>query len=278
MKSSDFIPKNCYKLLIGAALMRYLLISLIMIVNSSLSFAGQAEDIAQEADKRVHGYGDSTANLKMTLISASNETSTRQLRVKSLDLGKDGDRSLLIFDTPKDVSGTALLSHTQATGDDLQWLFLPSLARVKQISGRNKSGPFMGSEFSFEDMVISYWQKYSYKLLKEEKCAANNNLMCFVLEKTPLDSNSGYSKQLVWIDKQDYLQHRIEFYDRKSSLAKVYTASDFKKFSANLWRPTTMLMVNQQTRRQTRLDWSDYQFKTGLSKDDFTENALKRQK
>ncbi len=77
--------------------MRYLLISLIMIVNSSLSFAGQAEDIAQEADKRVHGYGDSTANFKMTLISASNETSTRQLRVKSLDLGKDGDRSLLIL-------------------------------------------------------------------------------------------------------------------------------------------------------------------------------------
>ncbi|HMY82879.1 MAG TPA: outer membrane lipoprotein-sorting protein, partial [Agitococcus sp.] len=173
---------------------------------------------------------------------------------------------------------TALLSHTQATGDDLQWLFLPSLARVKQISGRNKSGPFMGSEFSFEDMVISYWQKYSYKLLKEEKCAANNNLTCFVLEKTPLDTNSGYSKQLVWIDKQDYLQHRIEFYDRKSSLAKVYTASDFKKYQANLWRPSSMLMVNQQTRRQTRLDWSDYQFKTGLNKDDFTENALKRQK
>ncbi|MCP5175494.1 MAG: outer membrane lipoprotein-sorting protein [Moraxellaceae bacterium] len=240
-------------------------------------WADQAQDIAQAADKQLHGYGDSSAKLKMTLISANNSTASRELRVKSLDLGKDGDRSLLIFDTPRDVAGTALLSHTQATGDDLQWLYLPSLSRVKQISGRNKSGPFMGSEFSFEDMVISYWQKYSYKLIKEEKCGSNNSLSCYVLEKKPIDSNSGYSKQLVWIDKQQYLQHKIEFYDRKNSLAKIYTAIDFKKYADNLWRPSQMLMVNQQNKRQTRLEWSDYQFKTGLSKEDFSENALKRQ-
>lgn len=255
----------------------HLLLILLSSVLAPTVWAGQAEDIAQAADKQVHGYGDSSARLKMTLISASNSTATRELRVKSLDLGKEGDRSLLIFDTPRDVSGTALLSHTQATGDDLQWLYLPSLSRVKQIAGRNKSGPFMGSEFSFEDMIISYWQKYSYKFLKEEKCGTNNSLSCAVLEKTPLDSNSGYSKQIVWIDTQNHLQHKIEFYDRKNSLAKTYTATDFKKYQDNLWRPSQMLMVNQQSRRQTRLDWSDYQFKTGLSKEDFSENALKRQ-
>ena len=257
---------------------RHLLVMLLGSVFLQPVWAGQAEDIAQAADKQVHGYGDSTATLQMTLISANNDTATRSIRVKSLDLGQEGDRSLLIFDTPRDVSGTALLSHTQATGDDLQWLYLPSLTRVKQISGRNKSGPFMGSEFSFEDMIISYWQKYSYKLVKEEKCGANNSLSCAVLEKTPLDKNSGYSKQLVWIDKQNYLQHKIEFYDRKNSLSKVYTATNFKKYKDSFWRPSQMLMVNQQTHRQTRLDWSDYQFKTGLSKEDFSENALKRQK
>ena len=61
-------------------------------------------------------------------------------------------------------------------------------------------------------------------------------------------------------------------------MSKVYTATDFKKYKDSFWRPSQMLMVNQQTRRQTRLDWSDYQFKTGLSKEDFSENALKRQK
>ena len=54
--------------------------------------------------------GDSIATLKMTLISPSNESAERTLRVKNLDVGKDGDRSLMIFDTPRDVSGTALLS------------------------------------------------------------------------------------------------------------------------------------------------------------------------
>ena len=83
---------------------------------------------------------------------------------------------------------------------------------------------------------------------------------------------------MVWIDKQNYLQHKIEFYYRKNSLSKVYTATDFKKYKDSFWRPSQMLMVNQQTRRQTRLDWSNYQFKTGLSKEDFSENALKRLK
>ena len=237
--------------------------------------AGAAEDIAMEADKRLHGYGDSIATLKMTLISPSNESAERTLRVKNLDVGKDGDRSLMIFDTPRDVSGTALLSHTRADSEDLQWLYLPAISRVKQISARNKSGPFMASEFAFEDIVTPYWQKFSYKLLREEKCEA---LTCFVLERKPTDTNSGYTKQLVWIDKQDYLQRRIEFFDRKDSLLKVYTATGFKKLQNAYWRPAQMLMVNQQTHKQTRLDWSDYQFKTGLNKDDFSENALKRAK
>ncbi len=254
---------------------KFVLLPFIYLNLHTLAVAGTAEDIAQEADKRVHGYGDSIATLKMTLISPSNQTAERTLRVKSLDLGKNGDRSLMIFDTPRDVSGTALLSHTRADSEDLQWLYLPAIARVKQISARNKSGPFMASEFAFEDIVTPYWQKFSYQFVREEKCDA---LTCFVLERKPTDSNSGYTKQLVWIDKQDYLQHRIEYYDRKDSLLKVYTATDFKKLKNGNWRPAHMLMVNQQTQKQTRLEWSDYQFKTGLNKDDFSENALKRAK
>lgn len=247
-------------------------LTLSIVINPLSARADQADTIAQEADKRLHGFGDSTASMKMTLINPSGQTAERSLRVQNLETGTEGDRSLMIFDTPRDVSGTALLTHTQPGSDDLQWLYLPAISRVKQIAAGNKSGPFMGSEFAFEDIVTPYWQKYSYSFVREEKCEA---LTCAVIERKPKDANSGYTRQQVWIDKQDYLIRRIDFYDRKNSLLKTYTASGFQKVQGQ-WRPASMLMVNLQNRKQTRLDWADFKFKTGLKKDDFTENALKR--
>lgn len=246
-------------------------LALALTLGVSAARADQADTIAQEADKRLHGFGDSTATLKMTLINPSGQTAERALRVQNLETG-DGDRSLMVFDTPRDVAGTALLTHTRPGSDDLQWLYLPAISRVKQIAAGNKSGPFMGSEFAFEDIVTPYWQKFSYSFVREEKCEA---LTCFVIERKPKDTNSGYTRQQVWIDKQDYLIRRIDYYDRKNSLLKTYTAGGFQKIQGN-WRPATMLMVNAQNRKQTRLDWSGFQFKTGLKKEDFTENALKR--
>ena len=122
-------------------------------------------EIAREADSRGEGFGDFQADMKMVLISKSGQTSDRELRVKTLEgTGEEeGDKSLTIFDTPRDVRGTAMLTFSYKTRDDDQWLYLPALRRVKTIASRNKSGPFMGSEFSFEDMRGQEVEKYTYK-------------------------------------------------------------------------------------------------------------------
>ena len=99
--------------------------------------------------------------------------------MKTLEVANDGDKSLSIFDKPRDVKGTAFLSFSHTKGADDQWLYLPALKRVKRIASRNKSGPFMGSEFSFEDLASFEIGKYTYKFLKEEACALGN---CFVVE------------------------------------------------------------------------------------------------
>ncbi len=45
---------------------------------------------------------------------------------------------------------------------------LPALKRVRRISSVNKSGPFMGSEFAYEDFSSQEVGKYSYKWLRDE--------------------------------------------------------------------------------------------------------------
>ena len=108
--------------------------------------------ITVEADKRNSGWGDSRVDMEMILRNRQGQESKRELRSRSLEKPDDGDWSMIIFDKPKDVKGTALLTHSHKVDPDDQWLFLPALKRVKRIASNNKSGPFMGSEFAYEDL------------------------------------------------------------------------------------------------------------------------------
>jgi outer membrane lipoprotein-sorting protein len=235
--------------------------------------AEQGLQIAQEADQRDSGFHDSTASLQMILRNSQGDESTRLIRVRTLEQQDDGDKSLTTFDEPADVKGTNFLSFTHKTGPDDQWLYLPALKRVKRISSRNKSGPFMGSEFAYEDISSQEVDKYTYKYLRDENY---NGLDCFVVERYPVDEYSGYTRQVVWIDKQEYRPQKIVFYDRKNSLLKTLTYSGYQQYLDKFWRADEMLMDNHQTGKSTRLIWSDYRFKTGLDDRDFDRNSLAR--
>jgi outer membrane lipoprotein-sorting protein len=254
--------------------------SLILMTSiSTLTLAETPEEkglaIAIESDKRNTGWQDSTADMTMTLRNKRGEESVRSLRVKTLEVVDDGDKSMTIFDQPKDVRGTALLTFSHKQDADDQWLFLPALKRVKRIASKNKSGPFMGSEFAFEDLSSQEVEKYSYQYLKDEACGTDS---CFVVKRFPADKNSGYTSQIAWIDQSEYRVHKIEFYDRKKSLMKTLISSDYNQYLGKFWRPNSMLMQNHQTGKSTDLIWSNYQFKTGLNEGDFTKNSLKRAK
>lgn len=231
--------------------------------------------IAVEADKRDLGWVDSESELKMVLTNRNGETSTRQLRIKSLEVEDPnlGDKSLTIFDHPRDIEGTAFLSHTKITEPDDQWLYLPALKRVKRISSANKSGPFVGSEFAYEDLVSQEVAKYTYKWLRDEACG---DLQCFVIERFPVYENSGYTKQVVWVDQEEYRAMTIEFYDRKNSLLKTLQNQDYKEYLGQYWRAHTLQMDNHQTGKSTTLTFDTYQFKVGNRDSDFTSSRLKR--
>jgi hypothetical protein len=109
--------------------------------------------------------------------------------------------------------------------------------------------------------------------LRDEACGA---LQCFVLAQTPTYENSGYTKMIVWYDKAEYRQQKIDYYDRKGSLLKTLTFSKYQKHLDKYWRAYDLFMVNHQTGKKTRLAYSKISFKTGLKDSDLNRNSLKR--
>ena len=255
-------------------------LSLLLCLNLPLS--APAEDptpeeiglnIARATDERAQGYGNFTARQTMVLRNKQGQESTRSLRVKVLEVEGDGDKSLFVFDEPRDVEGTAFLIHAHKTEADDQWLYLPALKRVKRISSANRSGSFMGSEFSYEDMGAQELEKYTYRYLREEACG---ELTCTVIERVPTDRKSGYSRQVVWQDRDELRTWKVEYYDRKDAHLKTLTMAGYAQYLDSYWYAGEMTMINHLTGKSTDLNWSDYQFRTDLNDRDFTQTGLKR--
>jgi len=252
---------------------------LIVLLFSSWAMAETAEEkgkaIAVETDRRDIGWQDSRAEMEMILRNRHGKESRREIRVANLEVEGDGDKGLTVFNSPRDIKGTAFLSYSHALDADEQWIFLPALKRVKRISSRNKSGPFMGSEFAYEDLSSFEIPKYSYRYLRDEVL---DGMDCFVLELRPQYEHSGYTKSVVWIDKAEYRTQKIDYYDRKDSLLKIQRFSDYHQYLDQFWRAHTMTMENQQNGKSTVLHWRNFEFKTGLTDADFEKNDLKRQR
>ena len=229
--------------------------------------------IATEARERQKGFGNFTASLTMILRNKRGQESQRELRLKVIEVEGDGDRTLFVFDRPRDVRGTAFLVHAHKDEPDEQWLYLPALKRVKRISSSKQSGSFMGSEFSYEDLSAVEIEKYTHRHLRDESCG---EFECTVLERIPLSKHSGYSRQLVWLDQEELRTMQVHFFDRRDEHLKTMAAEDYEKYLDRYWRGGEITMTNHLTGKSTVLHWTDYEFGTDLDVGDFTRTALKR--
>lgn len=237
--------------------------------------ADKGYEIAARSDRSDRGFSDSTVDLKMILRNKAGQEATRDLKITTLEIPDEavGDKSLIVFASPPDIDGTALLSHAKILDPDDQWLYLPALKRVKRISSVNKSGPFVGSEFAFEDFTALELNKYDYTYLRTEPCG---EFLCDVIELVPRYEYSGYKKQVSWIDQEVFQVRKVEFYDRRGDLLKTLSFEDYRQYEDKYWRPHKLLMVNQQTGKSTDLVYDPFTFKTGVGSRHFEKGVLRR--
>jgi len=251
-----------------------ILIVLAMIVAVTVIHAETATEkglrLATGNRESMTGFLGEYQETEMILVNAQGDETVRRMISKTRETKTDGDQLVITFLWPADVKGTRMLTHTHKKRDDDQWLYLPSLKRVKRISSRNQSGSFMGSEFAYEDLGSQEVEKYKHKWLQDVTLDGRE---CWLMERIPLSSTSGYSKQIMWVDKEYRQPLKMEYFDRKGELLKRALFSKYIKLD-QWWRVHEIKMENLQTRKSSFIKWTVRKLNNKYRMEDFEADAL----
>lgn len=225
-----------------------------------------------------HG-NDFKADLAMELIKKNGKKRTRELIYWYLEKGEE-DKKLLKFTQPDNIKGTAILSWAHENEDDDQWLFLPSLKRIRRIASTDKHKPFVGTDFSYNDMSLPHPKNFVNKIIGEEQI---NGVDCYKIEnihKTYVNDSGlskkeryQYSKTISWINKENFTLIQSEMYDRDGEMCKRYSALDIKKIEG-YWVPVLQKMENLQNGHKTVLTITNIKFNLDPGEDFFSQQKL----
>jgi outer membrane lipoprotein-sorting protein len=181
----------------------------------------RGREIVKAVRQKNTGFSSLSASINMTMVNRRGQPHLRTMRIHIREREGGARYSICHVETPPDVRGTILLSHSLPDTDSQQWLYLPSLHRTRRIAAQARSGAFMGSEFSYEDLIGQPLDHGNHRWIRDEDLGERQ---CHVLEWIPLDPlNSGYYRQVAWVDSADFLVRRIDYYNRRQEKQKTLT-------------------------------------------------------
>jgi hypothetical protein len=240
--------------------------------GKSLGADASGDEIALEAERVNQGFGGERSSFTLVLLNAQGDRTERRLTLELREDLADGNRSRIEFDWPENVRGTILLTHAHEEGEDDQWLYLPASKRMRRISAGHKTGSFMGSEFTYEDLAPPVASKYTHTRRPD---GAVDGRACYELERRSRREGSGYSRQLVRLDKEHLVPLTVEYYDRKNELLKVALYRDYQ-VSGSYRRAQRVRMENRQTKKTSELQAIRRELGVELDADRFRSQVLGR--
>jgi len=225
---------------------------------------------------------DFSQKTKMTLIDSRGGERVRDLEMLTKNYGHRTRKGITFFLSPPEVRGVGFLAWSYPDKDDDQWLYLPELKRVRQISGSSRKQSFQGSDFTYDDLQLfddlRDWTESdaTSKLVREGEVM--DGVPCEVIELAPQGKEYDYGKIVVWLDRKDSTFRKVELYDKKDgALVKTLLLTRFETID-NIPTPRSIEMANAKKGTKTRMESSEIRYNRGLTDDSFTERALERAK
>ena len=142
-------------------------IFLLIFSLTGISYGSSALEIMTKVDARYTG-DSAISDWRMILIDKKDRKRVREIEIFSKEY-KDVDKSISFFKSPGDVKGTSYMSYNweSTSKEDDSWLYLPALQKVNRIASTDRSGSFMGSDFTYSDIDGFELEDFNYKLVKE---------------------------------------------------------------------------------------------------------------
>jgi hypothetical protein len=199
-------------------------------------------------------------------------------------------KDLVTFTSPENVRGLSVLSWTYLTpGRDQEvWLWLPSLSKVRRIAQNDGDDSFMGTDFTYEEVVYRKWGDETYTMVGEEKFPGQKSIHngetyykdtpCYVIEARPKKKDWYYSKRTVHLKKNTAFRIFDSYYDQEGRNQKTIFVYWQPIEGSNLDMEWLLEVADLRGGHSTVIDLAKVQFDTGLSERFFTERTLMRTK
>src|SRR5260221_11589839 len=217
-------------------------------------------------------------DLSMVLTNDKGQKRERK-STTTLKLQPNGvDSDLLVrFSFPNDIKGTGFLQIEHSDGDDDQWIYLPALKKSRRLVANNKKDSFVGSDFSYGDISLPSVELYEHRLLGSE---AMDGQDCYKVESAPKTEstrdNSGYSRKITWLRKNNFVEAKVEYYDLSNRLLKTQVVSQPQLLEPDTqrWFARHREMTNQQTGHKTVLNFDEVEAAVAVPEDLFSNRHL----
>jgi len=229
----------------------------------------------------VGKYADSTSDTTMTLTNKAGQQRVRKtFGTTKLDTNGLDNKRMTRFLEPTDVKGTVSLLVEHSDKDDDIWIYLPSVKKVRRLISSNKKDSFVGTDFSYGDVIGHKVKEWNHTILKEEDV---DGKPCYVIESTPKDAtvktNTGYSKRIGWIQKDNFVTVKAVAYDEAGELLKEAKYLHWKEVDTvkHKWQAGTLEAKNLQTGHSTVITVDQFKVNNGVKDDFFTTRYMEQQ-
>jgi len=247
---------------------------LVCLVLGQSALAAEAELTGRQVMEKCRSANDPAdelLELEMQLVAEGGRVRRRRLRIEYLKAEDGLDRTLVRFSYPRRMKGTGLLTLEQKARSDDQWLYLPSLRKVRRIASDAKAERFVQSDFTYEDLQPEDLDDNAYKMLRTETVDGRR---CYVVEAVA-KSKSAYARREIAVDSERWLPIRTLHYDADGKLVKTRLASKVQQHKGRFWRPDRTEMIDHVREHKTVLLVKSRSINGGIDAGHFTQRFLK---
>jgi len=264
--------------------MRTRLLAAVAVVLAFASAARAGETARQILDRRktlddtTRHWDDRHQKMKLTIFDRRGGERVREIELFDRREPGDEQKTILFFLAPAEVKGTGFLAFTHKGRAADQWLYLPELQRVRQITARTRNESFVGTDLSYHDLdliqeLTSWTEDDARSSLRGEETV--DGTPTYAIELVPRREDIGYRKLVLWLGREDLLPHRLEFYEDGSEPRKRMTQGDVRSIGA-IPVAHHIEVATPAAGSHTVIEIADVQFNQKLDPELFSQRYLER--